>query len=53
MRAAEESRDTGWGLGKTDVRYSWGQRGEGEGNRDQRIIQSPQPSTAEKPLATL
>ena len=40
MRAAEESRDTGWGLGKTDVRYVWGQRGEGEGNRDQRIIQS-------------
>lgn len=53
MRAAEESRDTGWGLGKTDVRHLWGQRGEGRETEIKESSRAPQPSTAEKPLATL
>lgn len=40
VRAAEESRGTGWDLGKTDCDVCVAAVGDREGDRDQRIIQS-------------
>lgn len=51
MSEAEKRRDEGWDLKEEAVRYVWGQCVCVEAEIKE--SSTPQPSTAEKPLATL
>lgn len=52
MRDAEDSRDTGWGQGRSTLRSMGGRVGEGM-EAEIKEPRAPQACTAEKSLATL